>query len=89
MKPHKLPPAEWAEVADLHHLFGLPARGSSTSGCASGLIKSVIVRIDGNAKRGKRLVELDSVRKLLASQIGSSPAQAGPGCRGRKHRIAA
>jgi hypothetical protein len=49
-----------------------------------GLIKSVIVKIDGDAKRGKRLVELDSVRKLLTSQAGNSPAQAGPGCKGRK-----
>jgi hypothetical protein len=55
-----------------------------------GLIKSVVIRIDGNAKRGKRLVELDSVRKLLASQIGNSSDPGGPSRYGRKRdRIAA
>jgi hypothetical protein len=85
VKPHKLPPAEWAEVQDMHHLFGLK-EGLTYKWIRRGLIKTVCVKVDGNAKRGKRLVELASVRKLLASQAGNSPAQAGPG---RKPRIAA
>ena len=81
MKQPKLPPPEWAEMQDLHHLFGVRKPLAYMN---LGLIKTVIVKVDGNAKRGKRLVELASVRKLLEASAGNSPAPGGRNPYGRK-----
>ena len=86
MKPNA-PLPEWTDVQGLRHLYGI-REGLAHNWIRSGKIKSVIVK-EPNAKHGKRLVELDSVRKLLASSIHNSPAQAGPGCKGRKQQVAA
>ena len=82
MKPN-VPLPEYAEVQGLRHLYGIREQ-LAYKWIRLGLVKSVIVKIDPSAKRGKRLVDLNSVRQLLASQAGNSPAQAGPGCKGRK-----
>ena len=79
---------EWVDVKALRHLFGI-REALAYKWFRLGMINSVIVKIEPTSKRGKRLVELDSVRKLLASSIGNSPAQAGPGCKGRKQQVAA
>ena len=54
---------EWGDVGDLKRLFGF--RESFTYELLrQGRIKTAMIRGRGN-KRGKRLISLDSVRKLL------------------------
>ncbi len=87
MKPNA-PLPEWTDVKDLRHLYGI-REAFAYKWIRSKKIKTVLVKMKPTAKHGKRLVELDSVRKLLASSIHNSPAQAGPGCKGRKQQVAA
>ena len=89
MKPRNfLLKPEWIEVKAMPHMFGV-GEPLTHKWCRLKMINSVIIKTEPNAKRGKRLIEVESVRKLLESQAGNSPAQAGPGCKGRKQQVAA
>jgi hypothetical protein len=79
------PIPEWGDTRTLHAIFGL-RESLVYKWLRLGLIKSVIVKTAPNARRGKRLIQLDSVRKLLAANAGNPPGVAGPGCRGRKQQ---
>ena len=87
MKPHP-PLPEWADVKDLRHLYHI-REALAYKWIRLKMIKTVLVKAPPTSKHGKRLVELDSVRKLLAASIHNSPAQASPGCKGRKQPVTA
>ena len=76
---------EWGDAKSLYSRFGIRVP-MVYKYLRLGLIKSVIIKLDDDSRRGKRLIDLNSVRKLLASQTGNSPAPGGPGCKGKKHR---
>ena len=70
-------------MQDLHHLFGV-RKPLAYKWMNRGLIKTVLVKVDSNSKRGKRLVELASVRKLLEASAGNPPAPGGRNPYGRR-----
>ena len=83
MKPRKLPEPEWAEIQDLRHLFGIK-EGLAYRLLNLNLIKSAALTTINGAARGKRLIQLASVRAFLESQTGKPLGPGGPGCKGRK-----
>jgi hypothetical protein len=85
-----IPLPEWGDAKSLYSMFGIRVP-MVYKYLRLGLIKSAVIKADGDSKkRGKRLIDLNSVRKLLASQAGFtySPdgSPGGPGCKGKKHK---